>query len=291
MAAPLPLPALHATHAGIWLIGSDGEVREASRGEAIARAAETPHIILNAPLVGQRLGYPELSGLDLLELFAFLHPARFAVPTVAGLSRTLGLAPPSSDAEAVAALQRDRATGCSAPCRIPTGASAKAHGPSNATLHRLGWGWAPLVGARLERPERGERMLFSRLKQWEEAAERPPPRPVRIDPGAARTKLDRLTGRAEAREGQQAMAEAVTSIFAPKRAKDAPNLLLAEAGTGIGKTLAYLAPAALWAEAVRRHGVGLDLHQGAAAAARCGRAEDLLRPGRTRAPDRRPQGS
>ena len=91
MAAPLPLPALHATHAGIWIAGGDGEVREASRGEAIARAAETPHIILNAPLVGQRLGYPELSGLDLLELFAFIHPARFAVPTVAGLSRALGL--------------------------------------------------------------------------------------------------------------------------------------------------------------------------------------------------------
>jgi ATP-dependent DNA helicase DinG len=44
------------------------------------------------------------------------------------------------------------------------------------------------------------------------------------------------------------MAEAVTQVFAPKRAKDSPNLLLAEAGTGIGKTLAYLAPAALWAE-------------------------------------------
>ena len=44
------------------------------------------------------------------------------------------------------------------------------------------------------------------------------------------------------------MAEAVTQVFAPKRAKDSPNMLLAEAGTGIGKTLAYLAPAALWAE-------------------------------------------
>ena len=91
MAAPLPLPALHATHAGIWLASGTGEVREASRGEAIARAAETPHIILNAPLVGQRLGYPELSGLELLELFAFIHPARFAVPTAAGLGRVLGL--------------------------------------------------------------------------------------------------------------------------------------------------------------------------------------------------------
>ena len=44
------------------------------------------------------------------------------------------------------------------------------------------------------------------------------------------------------------MAEAVGGLFAPKRRKDAPNLLLAEAGTGIGKTLAYLAPASLWAE-------------------------------------------
>ena len=247
MAAPLPLPALHATHAGIWLGSREGEVREASRGEAIARAAETPHIILNAPLVGQRLGYPELSGLDLLELFAFVHPARFAVPTAAGLSRAVGLEPPASEAEAAAALRgiAERLLGILAD---PAWREREGAWTSNATLHRLGWGWAPLIGARLKRPERGERMLFSRLKQWEEAGDRPPPRTVSVDPGDATAKLDRLTGRAEVREGQRAMTEAVTSVFAPKRAKDAPNLLLAEAGTGIGKTLAYLAPASLWAE-------------------------------------------
>ena len=87
------------------------------------------------------------------------------------------------------------------------------------------------------------------------------------------------------------MTEAVTSVFAPKRAKDAPNLLLAEAGTGIGKTLAYLAPGRAVGRAVRRHGVGLDLHQGAPAAARCRGAEAVRRPGGARAPDRRPQGS
>jgi ATP-dependent DNA helicase DinG len=245
--AAIPIPALHATHAGIWLAGGDGEVREASRGEAIARAAETPHIILNAPLVGQRLGYPELSGLDLLELFAFVHPARFAVPTAAGLSRALGLEPPASEADAAGALKRIAESLlevlAEAEWREREGAWT-----SNATLHRLGWGWAPLVGARVERPERGDRMLFSRLKQWEEIAERPPPLTITIDPFDAREKLDRLTGRIEPREGQKAMAEAVTAVFAPKPGKDAPNMLLAEAGTGIGKTLAYLAPAALWAE-------------------------------------------
>ena len=243
----LALPALHATHAGIWLAGSDGEVREASRGEAIARAAETPHIILNAPLVGQRLGYPELSGLDLLELFAFIHPARFAVPTVAGLSRTLGLEPPAGEPGSAGALKRiaERLLAVlgDADWREREGAWT-----SNATLHRLGWAWAPLIGARLVRPDGGERMLFSRLKQWDESGERPPPRTISVNPADAREKLDRLTGRAEAREGQRAMTEAVASVFAPKRTKDAPNLLLAEAGTGIGKTLAYLAPASLWAE-------------------------------------------
>ena len=247
MAAPLPLPALHATHAGIWLAGADGEAREASRGEAIARAAETPHIILNAPLVGQRLGYPDLSGLDLLELFAFIHPARFAVPTAAGLSKTLGLEPPKSEADAAASLKRI-AEALLGVLDDPEWREREGAWTSNATLYRLGWGWAPLIGARLARPERGERMLFSRLKQWEESAERAPPRTVTVDPADARDKLDRLTGRIEPREGQKAMAEAVTQVFAPKRAKDVPNLLLAEAGTGIGKTLAYLAPAALWAE-------------------------------------------
>jgi ATP-dependent DNA helicase DinG len=244
----LSLPSLHATHAGIWLGGADGPVREASRGEAIARAAETPHIILNAPLVGQRLGYPELSGLDLLELFAFLHPARFAVPTAAGLSRALGLEPPQCETEAAAALQRiaERLLSVLAD---PAWSGREGAWTSNATLHRLGWNWAPLVGARLERPERGERMLFSRLRQWEERGERPPPRTIVVAPHEARARLDRLTGRAEARDGQRAMAEAVTEVFAPKRAKGAPNVLLAEAGTGIGKTLAYLAPASLWAEA------------------------------------------
>jgi ATP-dependent DNA helicase DinG len=251
MAAPLPLPALHATHAGIWLASGNGpdgiSVREASRGEAIARVAETPHILLNAPLVGQRLGYPELSGLDLLELFAFIHPARFAVPTVAGLSRALGLEPPASEAEAAGALRRiaDRLL---AVLDDPDWREREGAWTSNATLHRLGWGWATLIGARLERPERGERMLFARLRQWDEAAERPPPRTITVDRAAARAKLDQLTGRIEPREGQKAMAEAVTEVFAPKRAKGAPNMLLAEAGTGIGKTLAYLAPAALWAE-------------------------------------------
>ena len=248
MAAPLPLPACHATHAGIWIANPGGEVREAGRGEAIARVAETPHILLNAPLAGQRLGYPELSGLDLLELFAFIHPARFAVPTPAGLSRALGIDPPSGEAGAAEALVRIAERLLSV-AGDPDWPEREGAWTSNATLARLGWGWAPLIAARLERPERSERMLFSRLAQWEESADRPPARTVAIDPADAQRRLDALTGlQSEAREGQRAMAASAATVFGPKRHKDAPNMLLAEAGTGIGKTLAYLAPASLWAE-------------------------------------------
>lgn len=247
MPAPLPLPALHATHAGIW-IAAAGEIREASRREAIARLAETPHIILNAPLIGQRLGYADVSGLDLLELFAFIHPARFAVPTIAGLARASGAEPPAGESQAAETLVRIAETllGC---LGDPDWPEREGAWTANATLTRLGWAWAPLVGRNLAKPDRGERMLFSRLPQWEEAGERPQPRAIFIPAADAEAKLTALTGKgSEPREGQRAMAGEAAAIFAPRLAAGEPNMLLAEAGTGIGKTLAYLAPASLWAE-------------------------------------------
>ena len=91
MIASLNFPALHASHSAIWFAHPGEPAVRISKGEAISRAAETPLIMLNAPLVAQRLGYPELSGLDLLELFAFIHPAQFMVPTPMGLAKALQL--------------------------------------------------------------------------------------------------------------------------------------------------------------------------------------------------------
>lgn len=248
MAASLPYPALHATHAGIWAASADGEVRALGRGEAIARAAETPMIMLNAPLVGQRLGYPELSGLDLLELFAFVFPARFAVPTPKGLAHALGLAPPTDDADAAPFLRRaaeallERMEVADWPEREGAWASAQ-------SLYRLRWSWAPAVTARLKRPERDERWLFSKLPEWEEGATRAQPSIVSLSEGESVERLAALTGRgAEPRQGQRDYAAIAASAFAPRRREGQPHMLLAEAGTGIGKTLGYLAPSSLWAE-------------------------------------------
>jgi len=247
MAASLPYPSLHATHGGIWIGRADGAVEPVGRGEAVARAAETPMIMLNAPLVGNRLGYPDLNGLDLLELFAFVHPARFAVPTPKGLADVLGLEPPGSD-EAAAGFLREAAgilldtIGADWPEREGAWAGAQA-------LHRLRWTWAPAVAQRLPRPERDERWLFSRLPEWEESGGRPQPRPIRLDLADTSDRLEALVGAdAETRQGQRDYSAAVAAIFDPRGREDQPNMLLAEAGTGIGKTLGYLAPASLWAE-------------------------------------------
>src|SRR4051812_24419115 len=158
MAASLPYPALHATHGGIWLASPDGEVRGLGRGEAIARAAETPLVMLNAPLIGHRLGYPELSGPDLLELFAFVHPAGFAVPTPKGLAHALGIEPPADDSAAAAFLSEAAETLLQTlegdwPEREGAWASAQA-------LYRLRWPWAGAVGERLKRPAKDEPWLF-----------------------------------------------------------------------------------------------------------------------------------
>ncbi len=242
----LPYPALHASHGGMWIATAEG-TRSIGRGEAVRIAADTPVILLNAPLAAQRLGYPDLSGLDLLELFAFLRPARFMVPTPRGLARTLDIAEPADDA-AVAPFLRDAAEAMLA---IAETDWPEREGAWHAaqSLAKLRWSWAPAVAQRLTRPEKAERWLFSRLPEWSEGAPRTPPRTISLDPEAVRDRLATLTGSgAEVRAGQRLYAEAAASAFAPRTMRDSPNLVLAEAGTGIGKTLGYLAPASLWAQ-------------------------------------------
>jgi ATP-dependent DNA helicase DinG len=246
IAAPA-LPALHATHGGIWLATPDGETRAMARGEAIAQVSGTPTILINAPLVAARLDLPEISGLDLLELYAFVHPARFAVPTPAGLARALDLIPPEDDA---AAAQYLRLAAGAMLATLGDTAWPEREGAWTAAqaLGRLRWPWAGLIAPGIAVPKQAERWLFSKLPQWEDGADRPDPIPVRLNEADTLEVLARLVGHnAEPREGQRAYAAAAARVFDPRDVAGHPHLLLAEAGTGIGKTLGYLAPASLYA--------------------------------------------
>ena len=116
------------------------------------------------------------------------------------------------------------------------------------SLTKLRWPWAPLLAARIARPEQAERWLFAKLPEWDEAAERPQPAQVSLNEADVLACLAALTGQAaEQRPGQRAYAAEAAHLFAPRRREGSPHVLLAQAGTGIGKTLGYLAPSALWA--------------------------------------------
>lgn len=248
MTAALPLPAIHASHSGCWLRDGNGTTRATGKGEAIIAAADTPLLMLNAPLVATRLGYPDLSGLDLLELFAFIHPARFMVPTAKGLAHALDLPEPVGD-DAVPALLQVAAETLLATCADPHWQEREWAWSALQNLTRMRWPWAPLLAARLSAPAQAERWLFTRLPEWEEAPERPQPAQVTLPAEAITQRLGQLTGSsAEARPAQVAYASEAGEVFAPRRREGLPHVLLAQAGTGIGKTLGYLAPASLWAE-------------------------------------------
>ncbi|HSZ73817.1 MAG TPA: ATP-dependent DNA helicase, partial [Rhizomicrobium sp.] len=95
------------------------------------------------------------------------------------------------------------------------------------------------------------------LPQWEDDAPPPKPSSLPVEMDETRVRLHRLVGEThEARPEQIAYAEAATYAFGPREKSGEPRIALIEAGTGIGKTLGYLAPASLWAE---KNGPGLWL--------------------------------
>jgi ATP-dependent DNA helicase DinG len=218
-------------------------------------------LVAHAGLTARRLGLsvPPRSRdiLDALELYAFVRPARFTAPSAVGLAQALGLPEPHTAAEQAATLQLA--------CRQLLGEVAESPWPSREealalaeTMGRVGWSWAPAVITALRtRPVRegfrGSGLeVWGRIPEWEDQA---PPgesgtRPV--EPEAARARLVELLGRAgldEARPTQAQFAAEAAYAFQPREREGEPRMMLAEAGTGVGKTMAYLAPASLWAEA------------------------------------------
>src|SRR5204863_4196532 len=90
---------------------------------------------------------------------------------------------------------------------------------------------------------------WERLDEWQERAPPPPPGNDPVGADEARHRLAALLGLgAEPRPQQADYAAAVAAAFAPRQQPDHPQAVLAEAGTGVGKTLGYIAAASLWAE-------------------------------------------
>ncbi|MGA8755613.1 MAG: ATP-dependent DNA helicase [Stellaceae bacterium] len=244
-------PVLVAGFREVVWVSAEGEIEALAPAEAVRRVQVDPPILCHGVATARRLDTPVFSALDLLELFAFVYPARFCVPTPRGLAEALGLPLPGAPSEACATLA------------VATRALLEALGQENdaeigavaAAMDRGGWLWGPAVMAALPPAEMGSSRQASGLRVWTKLTEwtdtAPPPSPTNepVPPEEARARLARLLGdKAEPRPQQADYAAAVAAAFAPREIPDNPHAVLAEAGTGVGKTLGYVAAASLWAE-------------------------------------------
>jgi len=252
---PHELPALVATRSFASWRAPSGESEALGAEEAVRRAQASPPILCHAPATSRRLGVDHVEGYDVLELFALARPAQFTLPTIRGLARTLSINAPDSaeDVEVLiavaSALLNDIAT------------NRDEHGELIGiarALQRAGWLWGPFVLDALGVDAMSDQgaaaatsalAVWRKVPEWTESAPEPPPANDAVSEDEARDRLEVLLGDgSESREGQRDYAAAAAAAFAPPTAPDTPNIVLAEAGTGTGKTLGYIAPASVWSE-------------------------------------------
>ena len=257
----LALPPALAIPPGAGAI-CDGEgARKIGRGAAEGVFTTAPVMVAHASLTARRLGIapPARSAdlLDVLELFAFARPARFCAPSPSGLALAMGMSEPKG-AEAQAEALRRAADGLLRELADPAYPDREAAFTLAETLGRAGWAWAWRVTGALQhqpvrdRNHRGSGLdVWSRLPEWEDEGPRGEAGSAPVDSESARIRLEKLlqaSGLDETRPTQSDYAAEAAYAFSPRNEEGRPRVLLAEAGTGTGKTLGYLAPASLWAE-------------------------------------------
>jgi ATP-dependent DNA helicase DinG len=261
----LLLPETPAIAVGVrqvaWL-GPLGEIESLPLAKAAARikpGLQPPirPLVCHAKAAARRLGVKPFAAFDVLELYAFVRPARFVLPTPRGVAQSLGLKLPATlDAEAESLLATTGALLTELAERTQGMGDGQAR-PIAAAMHQGGWPWGPSVLAALGKdgaspsPAKSKDGLkiWHLLDEWQEQPPETPPGNQPVDEAEMLARLDELLGpAAEHRPEQVEYARACTLAFQPPDKAGEPRLVLAEAGTGVGKTLGYVAPASVWAE-------------------------------------------
>lgn len=253
------IPALCLNAKQAYVMTSDGELKTVSHEQATSLLHKKPVLVCHAPYTRGRLGADaDFYAFDVLELFAFVHPGQFATPTVHGVCNAIGLPEPDGYDDApmslmeiaralLSDLKNDPHKAKAAPLEI-----AQVMG-----LQGKGWPWAPYIFSALGETydetiainSKSGLNVWKNLPEWAEEAPEPPASHHPVTGDEARDRLQKLLGHdAEQRQPQVEYATQITAAFAPLNEAEEPKVVLAEAGTGVGKTLGYLAPASVWAE-------------------------------------------
>lgn len=235
----------------LWL-SRDGEIETLSHRESGQRLRSgIKPVVCHARVAATMLRSGPFVAFDILELFAFVKPASFCLPTPRGVAASLNLALPSTP-EQIGASLFDAADQLLRELR-EAGPEAK---DIAWNMARAGWMWGTPVLSTFgggDAPHssalKGAMQVWRRLPEWEDQPREMPPGNLPVGAAETRTRLGMLLGRtSERRPQQQRYAETVTAAFRPRDNEDEPHIVIAEAGTGIGKTLGYVAPSSIWAE-------------------------------------------
>ena len=255
------IPELHAAPvfypAGtrlIW-ISDAGEIATIDRQTAAARLARSVPIVCHRRWSEARAGHEIETCLDVMELYAFIRPARFCLPTPRGLAAQLALPRPAGGEDMAALLPRAAYTLLDEMAAAPE-AQRREAGAIATMMAASGWPWGPIILAHLgvtmppaAPPDGRQAAIWHRLPEYTDFTASPPPGTAPVIADAARQRLASMLGTgAEPRQSQSDYAAALSAGFDTPEAGPTPAMVLAEAGTGTGKTLGYLAPATLWAE-------------------------------------------
>lgn len=258
------IPVVVLENDGILWLSPDGDMRELVGKQAAAIFRE-PVIACNAPLMFERLDIERVPVFDALELFAFVRPGQFCVPTSAGLAMAMGLqAAPSATDQALNLVRSvemllEELQHLSAEAKDQCVVIAQAMAAAAPI-----WLWSPFILATLDVPMASpiapfirERLsVWKQLPEWEDQPPRAPPSHTPVSPDESRAQLHTLVEnvigsrkgqKAEPRPEQADYASALSAAFDPLAEQGKPHWVLAEAGTGVGKTLGYLAPSLAWA--------------------------------------------
>ena len=249
-------PVLFPDFNGVVMISPEGEITQPSFAQAAALGSQHVVLICHRKWTEARLNAELVKPIDLLELFAFVRPAQFCLPTPSGLASRLGLPAPISAEDKALSIIRAAQMLIDELAQKPEDEKRWLAGLADM-MGRGGWQWAgPVLGC-LDAvsgppgpPDGRAGAIWASLEDIDDAPPRGEPGIQPVMPDAARGRLAQMLGKtAEVRQSQSDYAAALSPVFASPEASPGPALLLAEAGTGTGKTLGYLAPASLWAEA------------------------------------------
>ncbi len=263
VSVPAP-PALTITPAGAVWLSEDGEISHLGKNRIASVLADNPPpFICHRAAAARRLGVKPFAAFDILELFAFVRPASFCLPTVRGIAEALQLPLPNNHEDEAVMLSRAAATLLEELARHSAPESKRDDDGRCAIAWAMaegGWLWGPAVLAAigqgygagdmpLPATITGGLSVWAVLSEWEEGAPETPPDNRPVEPVEARARLAQLLGRtAEKRSAQVDYAAVATRAFLPRDQVDEPHVVVADAGTGIGKTLGYIAAASVWAE-------------------------------------------